>query len=369
MANSLKKLSQGDTMNLPPGIDRIELKDGTVHYRVRIRIKGHKPVSKNFKTLTHAKRWKRVTEGQIEKGLYVSFSKAEQYTVSDAISRYRKEILPNKLKDYRNVSRHLDRWEKELGYLKLNHVTPSVIAEVRDHLSSESIHADKIRSGATVKRYMATFSHVLSTAVKEWEWLHDNVCLKVKKPPESKGRVRYLNKEELSRLLETCKQSKNPYLYIIFLISLTTGARRSEVLGLTGKDVDLENGIFLLRDTKNGESRSVPICELVMNWLKERELTSDTLLFPSKSDPNETYDIRSAWELAVKKANIQDFHFHDIRHTTASQLCLRGFSLRDVAEILGHKCLQVSKNYAHLSNDHKRKLVNSIERLINEEIQ
>ena len=80
-------------MNIPPGIDRISTKDGDCHYRVRIRIKGHKPVSKTFKNLTHAKRWKRVTEGQIEKGLYVSFSKADQYTVADAIRRYRKEIL------------------------------------------------------------------------------------------------------------------------------------------------------------------------------------------------------------------------------------------------------------------------------------
>ena len=83
-------------MNIPPGIDRLPLDDGTYRYRVRIRIKGHKPVSKNFKSLIHAKQWKRVTEGQIEKGLYVSFLKADQYTIADAIRRYRKEILPIK---------------------------------------------------------------------------------------------------------------------------------------------------------------------------------------------------------------------------------------------------------------------------------
>ena len=91
MANSLKKQTQGDAMNIPPEIDRIPIQDGSSRYRVRIRIKGHKPVSKNFKTLSHAKQWKRVTEGQIEKGLYVSFSKADQYTVAGAIRRYRDE--------------------------------------------------------------------------------------------------------------------------------------------------------------------------------------------------------------------------------------------------------------------------------------
>lgn len=104
MANSLKKQTQGDAMNLPPGIDRLTLKDGTPRYRVRIRISDHKPISKSFKNLTHAKQWKRITEGQIEKGLYVSFSKADQHTVPQAIIRYHKEILPSKTKDGHNVA-------------------------------------------------------------------------------------------------------------------------------------------------------------------------------------------------------------------------------------------------------------------------
>lgn len=369
MANSLKKQTQGDTMNLPPGIDRIELKDGTTHYRVRIRIKGHKPVSKNFKTLTHAKQWKRVTEGQIEEGLYLSFSKADQYTLSNAIDRYRKEILPHKAKDYKNVERHLNYWEKELGHLKLNHLTPSVITEAREHFLSEPIRGDKMRTGATSNRYTATLSHVLSTATTQWEWMHENPCLKVKKTKESRGRVRYLSKDELSRLLEACKQSKNPFLYIIFLISLTTGARRSEVLGLKGQDVHCEKGLLYLMDTKNGTNRAVQISEQIVNWLQARKLQNDLLLFPSPTNPNVPYDIRSAWEAAVKRAGIQDFRFHDIRHTTASYLAIEGFSMLDIAETLGHKSMQMTKRYSHLSNEHKRKLAQNIERIINEESQ
>ncbi len=195
MANSLKKQTQGDAMNIPPGIDRIRISDGSYRYRVRIRIKGHKPVSKNFKTLHHAKQWKRVSEGQIEKGLYVSFSKADQYTVADAIRRYRKEILPLKTNDGHNVARHLNRWEKELGHLKLSRLTPSVIAEIRDKMLSENIHNDKLRSSSTVSKYIASFSHVISTAVREWQWANENPCLKVRKPKSLPGRTRYLSKE------------------------------------------------------------------------------------------------------------------------------------------------------------------------------
>jgi hypothetical protein len=203
MANSLKKQTQGDTMNIPPGIDRITLKNGTQRYRVRIRIKGHKLISKNFKYLTHAKQWKRVMEGQVEKGLYVNFATADQYTVTHAIDRYRKEVLPHKIYDGRNVARHLDRWEKEVGHLKLSRLTPPVIAEVRDRMLLENVHPQKLRSSSTVSRYLASFSHVLTTAMREWQWIHENPCLKVRKPKAPPGRIRYLSKEELFQ--KTCQ--------------------------------------------------------------------------------------------------------------------------------------------------------------------
>jgi integrase len=369
MANSLKKQTQGDAMNLPPGIDRLTLDDGTPRYRVRIRIKGHKPLSKSFKNLTHAKQWKRITEGQIEKGLYVSFSRADQYTVAEAIRRYRKEILPHKTNDRENVARHLNRWETELGHLKLSRINPSTIAEVRDRMLSENIRPNQLRSNSTVSRYLASFSHVLTTAVREWQWMNENPCIKVRKPKSPPGRVRYLNREELVRLTEECKRSQNKDLHLIFLIALTTGARKSEILGLRSKDVDLENRIFLLFNTKNGDNRTLPISDQIFNIIQNRLIEGSDLLFPSPTDPNQPVCIRSAWEAAVKRAQLKDFRFHDIRHTTASYLTMDGTSTREVAEVLGHKSLQTTKRYSHLANAHKRKLVNRLEELIHERPQ
>jgi integrase len=367
MANSLKKQTQGDAMNLPPGIDRLPTQDGIPRYRVRIRIKGHKPLSKNFKSLTHAKQWKRVTEGQIEKGLYVSFSKADQYTVGAAIDKYLKEVLPHKPKDSKNVERHLLRWKKELGHLKLSRLNQSMIAEVRDQMLSEKIDETKFRSNTTVKRYLSSLSTVFSYAVREWQWMNENPCLKVKKPKEPPGRVRYLTKEELERIMNTCKQSKNKALFLIFLIALTTGARKSEILGLKGKDIDLENGFLHLTDTKNGNNRSIPITESIAKLLKERKTHSDAHLFPSENDPSQPCCIRSAWETAIEKAQIQDFRFHDIRHTTASYLAMDGFSMKEVSFLLGHAGQQSTDRYSHLPQEHKRRLANRIEERLNEE--
>ncbi len=356
-------------MNIPPGIDRLPLEDGTCRYRVRIRIKGHKPVSKNFKTLTHAKQWKRVTEGQIEKGLYISFSKADQYTVADAIRRYRKEILPHKTNDGENVARHLNRWETELGHLKLSRLNQSVISEVRDKMLAENIRPDQLRSNSTVSRYLASLSHVLTTAVREWQWINENPCIKVRKPKSPPGRVRYLSREELARLTEECKRSQNKDLHLIFLIALTTGARKSEILGLRGKDIDLENRIFLLFDTKNGENRTLPISDQILKIIQNRPIEGSGLLFPAPTDSLQPVCIRTAWEAAVKRAELQDFRFHDIRHTTASYLTMDGTSTREVAEVLGHKSLQTTKRYSHLANAHKRKLVNRMEELVHEKTE
>ena len=369
MANSLKKKTQGDAMNLPPGIDRLTLEDGTPRYRVRIRISDHKPISKSFKNLTHAKQWKRITEGQIEKGLYFSVSKADQYTVSQAIVRYRKEILPSKTKDGHNVARHLARWEKEIGHLKLSRLNPSIIAEVRDRMLNEHIHPEKIRSTSTVSRYLASLSHVFSTATCEWEWMHENPCLKVRKPKAPPGRIRYLSLEEMARLSEECKKSQNPDLYLIFLIALTTGARKSEILWLKGCDVDLENRLFLLSDTKNSESRTLPISEQVFELIKKRPMTRDGFLFPSPENSGQPICIRSAWEKAVQRADLRDFRFHDVRHTTASYLTMGGSSTREVAEILGHKSLQTTKRYSHLSNIHKKNVIDRLEKMIYEKPQ
>jgi integrase len=337
MANSLKKQTQGDTMNIPPGIDRLTLGDGSHRYRVRIRISGHKPISKNFKTLSHAKQWKRVAEGQIEKGLYVSFSKADQYTVVQAINRYRKEILPHKIKDGHNVARHLDRWEKEIGHLKLSKLSPPSIAEVRDRMLEENTHSGKRRITSTVSRYLASLSHILTTAVGEWQWINENPCLKVQKPKSLPGRTRYLSRDEIIILAAECKRSKNQALYLIFLFALITGARKSEILNIKGKDVDLKNRLLFVFDTKNGDNRTLPISDQILELLRNKFLERDAYLFPSPTNPNQPICIRSAWEAAVARAGLEDFRFHDVRHTTASYLTMNGTSTREVADVLGHK--------------------------------
>ena len=123
-----------------------------------------------------------------------------------------------------------------------------------------------------------------------------------------------------------------------------------------------EFGLILLEKTKNGEPRGVPIVQSAHDAIKalrteqarqhKGQVKQDALLFPSKKDPNKPVEIGKAWKTALKRAQIADFHFHDLRHTTASYLAMEGASAPQIAEILGHKTLQMVKRYSHFNKAH-----------------
>ncbi len=179
---------------------------------------------------------------------------------------------------------------------------------------------------------------------------------KVKRLTEPRGRVRFLSEGpggELERLTLACKESDNPYLFTAYTIALSTGMRRAETMGLTWSDVLLDQGAIVLHDTKNRERRRVPLVGKALELVKALPRHIDTpLLFPGKRKRDRPMDLRSPWHAALKRAGVEDFHWHDIRHTTASYLAMNGASLAEIAEILGHKTLQMSKRYSHLSDTH-----------------
>ena len=185
--------------------------------------------------------------------------------------------------------------------------------------------------------------------------MDDNPLRKVSKLKEPKGRVRYLNDEEREALLQAAKESGNKHLYLALVMALSTGARRKEIWDLSWRDVDLKRGFLSLLKTKNGEVRTVPIqglgLELLRNHSKLRRLDTD-LLFPSQRNPKRSMDFRVPFEKALDKAGIEDFTWHDLRHSCASYLAMNGAPMRTISEILGYKSLQMVHHYFHLSPEH-----------------
>jgi integrase len=341
-------------------------KDGKTSYRVKIRLKGFPSQSATFERLTDAKKWTQQTESAIREGRHFKTTEAKRHTLAELIDRYCQDVLPNK-KSAKDQTQQLGWWKAEIGNYALADVTPSLLAECRDKLGREITARKKPRSPASVVRYMAALSHSFTVAVKEWGWLEDSPMRKVTKPKESRGRVRFLSDDERFRLLKVCKESRNPYLYPVVVLALSTGMRQGEIMNLTWDTVDLNQGRAILHETKNGERRAIAITGHALETLKElnkvRRIDCN-LLFPAKENtpqkPQKPIDLRSPWETAVKIARLQDFHFHDLRHSAASYLAMNGASLAEIAEVLGHKTLQMVKRYAHLSEGHTARVVASM---------
>ncbi|MCV6599599.1 MAG: site-specific integrase [Alphaproteobacteria bacterium] len=339
-----------------PNITKRTSKSGKVSYRVLVRVKNFPTQSATLSSLTKAKTWASKVENEIRDGKYLSQIKAKEHTVAEMIDRYIENVLPNKPKVQYDWTFYLNEIKGLIGMYTLHEATLSVLVEMRDKIAKVKTRKGTLRSGSTVNKFLTALSSAYGYAVNEWEWLEVNPMLRVKKMKEAPPRIRFLDDNERKSLLDACKKAKNPYLYPAVVVALSTGARKMEILSLKWDDLDLGNNRAILYNTKNGEVRSIPIVyksEEVMRELYENR-TSDKWIFPSQDD-SKPFDITRSWRKAIKESGITNFRFHDLRHTAASYLLNNGVTLGQLAEILGHKTLQMVKRYAHLC-DQKRKL-------------
>ncbi|NOT10992.1 MAG: site-specific integrase [Methylococcaceae bacterium] len=350
-------------------------KSGKTYHTVQIRLKGYPPQTASFNRLTDARKWAQLTEAAIKEGRHFKTTEAKKHTVSDLIDRYVAEVLPTKPKKSADRKHQLAWWRDKIGAYLLSDITPSLLAQYRDELSADITQTGKPRSPATIVQYMTAISPAFNLAVSEWEWLSDSPMRKVKKPSEPRGRVRYLDDDERQRLLTSCKGSPNKLLYPAFILSLSTGMRLSETMNLYWKEpsspptetawgvVNLAESCVILHATKNGDRRRVPLANQALIELqklgKVRRLDTQ-LVFPSPTQPQKPIELKKSWINALKRAEVDNFRWHDLRHCTASYLAMNGASLAEIAEVLGHKTLSMVKRYSHLSDGHVSNVVASM---------
>lgn len=324
-------------------------KKGKPTYRVRVRLRGHPAVSATFDRLTDAKEWARQTGADIRAGRYLDKKEAQRRTLNDLFDEYEKRRLPMKKERTQIDQRQQIKWWRgEIGALTLANTTP---ARINDCINKMS---DVGRSPATINRYLAVLSHAFTYAVKDLGWMEDNPIRKITKPKEPRGRVRFLSADERERLLEACKQSSNGMLYPAVVLAMSTGMRRGEQFSLTWNKVNLDNGRIVLEDTKNGERRTVVATGIALDELRRMSKVrriDNPHVFPGKKR-GQPVDLCAPWRKALKAAEIEDFHWHDLRHTFASELAMSGATLAEIAEAMGHKTLAMVKRYAHLTEGH-----------------
>ena len=345
-------------------IEKRKNDDGTTSYRVKIRLKGYPPESATFGRLTDAKEWIQKTEADIKAGRHFGISK--RHTLNELIDSYEKSTEHKALKSAKDM-----------------HITPSLVAQSRDALMNEfvtvprrgidgvvtRVPTEKKRSGATTNRFLAAISTVCGYGVKELGWLERNPVERVTKPKENKGRVRYLDDAELPRFLTACKKHND--LYLAELLSLTTGGRQSEIMGLRWGQIDLKAGRATLYagTTKNDDARVLSLVGEAFTLLQERakvrSLTDDRI-FPStdKAKKATFIALRTPFIAALKEANITDFHWHDLRHTCASYLMMNGVSPLEISKVLGHRTMAMVSRYSHLAPVRQSEIGNALAKVM-----
>ena len=211
-------------------------------------------------------------------------------------------------------------------------------------------------SASTVNRELTCIKHIFNKAV-EWRYLGLNKLRVVKRFKEPPGRLRYLNENEIEALLKECAEHIKP----IVIIALNTGMRKGEILDLSWSDVDMDNRVLTIKRTKNNESRTVPINETIYKMLGSlRDGSNGQPVFANK-DGNPYRDIKHGFARAVQRAGIEDFRFHDLRHTFASRLVMAGVDIRTVQQLIGHKDIRMTMRYSHLSDAHLKEAVKKLE--------
>jgi integrase len=211
---------------------------------------------------------------------------------------------------------------------------------------------------------------VLNIAVNEWEWLKENPMKKITKPKEGRDRDRFLSIDEKHRLLEACHAFVNPYLYPIVALALEMGMRFGEIIKLRWRDINFERELVILKETKNGEDRILPLTSesiAILKQLNSASCKGNKLIFKSRRHPltEKAIDIRKSFVKALKLAQIEEFRFHDLLHTAASHLAMNGATQGELMVILGHKTPAMTKKCAHYSQQHIRDIIEKSSKISN----
>ena len=227
------------------------------------------------------------------------------------------------------------------GDLIVSNIAPALIVQYKKKRRKNGT------APATIERELCLMKRAYNLAVKEWGWVTENPVAKVSREKFNNQIDRWLSSEEEERLLNACPE----WLRSIMTFALNTGMRQGEIRNLKWKDVDLFRRTAAVMQSKNGEKRTIPLNKNVMEVLKRKSkvrFLKCEYVFSSKVGTKlEKRNLARAFYIAMEKANVSNFRFHDLRHTFATRLTQAGIDLYKVAKLLGHKDIRVTQRYAH----------------------
>jgi len=314
-------------------------KRGPYQWRVKICKKGFSPQTKTFSDKKNAEEWARMTVSEMERGLFISSSAAEQITVTEVLDRYEKEVFPRLADGGKRERFRLVLLKNQLGHLSLAALRSSHIAAYRDQRMKEV-------SAQSVKHELGLLNRVLKSAQIDGgiHLPHGLPTAQVRMPKVLGGRDRRLRAGEEQRLVQAANASKSKEIENIILFALETGARRGEIVVMRWEHVDLKRQIWHIQKTKNGTPRTVPLSSRAVALLKSIPRQIDGSVWSMCAD-----SVTQAFGRVCQIAGIEGLWFHDLRHEATSRFFELGtLGIMEVAAITGHKDLKMLKRYTHL---------------------
>jgi integrase len=315
--------------------------DGTKSYRAQIRLRGHEPISKTFARRTDAKAWIEQTRSAIRNGAVVS-NEATRTTLKQALERVLRDPWTKKKgKPLKGWKRHEDRIKVWMAHP----LASRFLSQLRGTDFADYIKARRAEGKAenTIRIEIVLISRLYKHAVKEWgmEGLRNPIA-SVSLPGDSDERKRRLEGDEEQRLLAELRKT-GPYMPAVMGLAIETAMRRGEIASLTWENIDLQRRVAHLPDTKNDESRDVPLSSRAVAILKSipRQIDSTGPVFPLSAD-----GISDEFEKACAAAGIKDLRFHDLRHEATTRIC-ELLPMHEAQKVTGHKTIAMLVRYYH----------------------
>lgn len=296
---------------------------------------------------------------QIVEGKWFEVCEAKLHTFDELMERYLSDHSKiNKApKSYENDKNYIRHMAKIFSGLTLDKITPKLISEYKNKRFTEGAKP------ATLQKELICLSHAFNLAIKEWEWTTVNPVQKVKIPNPHNEIDRWLTFEEQERLLKACHDRQ--WLKEVIVFALNTGMRQGEIVNLMWSDVDLFRKTAILHKTKNKEKRTVPLNQTVIDMLKDKSkvVSIKGCVFTQNGTKSTKREIQRQFSTALKRAKIDNFRFHDLRHTFATRLAQASIDIYTIAKLLGHKDIRMTQRYAHHCPESLRSGVNVLDSL------
>ena len=306
----------------------------------RVQIRSHKKyISKSFLKKAHASMWAKEIEYQLDRDQYEDFSDSARISLGELITRYRDEITPHK------KGRDTEKY-------KLNFILRHKIAKVKllslkaKHIIDFKKDISEGRAPSTINKYIHYIYTVWEVAKLNWDIAlpYRNPCELVKKEKVKDKIDRILSIEEYQDLLQACTKSNLDFLSEIVEFAYITAMRFGEITKLKTSNINFEKSTALLIDTKNGETRLVPLTSRALEICQKFRFREK--LFDINRDK-----FRHYFEQACFRAKVKNFRFHDLRACAITNLFLNGWSIAEVSVVSGHKTWSELKRYTRIQPD------------------